>query len=485
MNASSRNRDMDDKPVILINEIGLFRQVARINNGQLTHYLIEPSIESQREGDIYLARVEKVVVGLRAAFVSLGRGQSAFLPLDKKFLNEQRVSAGQLLVVQVQRLSSHSKPARVTLDVTLANPYLVFLPLGDSVVVSKKIKDKNLKRRAQKEFASLYEAHGWGGGYILRNSFVQLSQEQSLEQVQNLQALWSNIKDQVANHSEPRLLQHGVEHSFDVIRDWTLNVPSRLIVQSLDYEDLVSRLTQNIPWLDITQHSSSGALFTYFDVHDQINQLSERKLTLPSGGTLVFDEHEGITSIDVNSAKQASHGKIDWLATNLEAAKVIAQQLRLRNIGGLIVIDFIDMQKDAHKQQLESAFSQCLSSDDAEINVAPLSVFGLVELTRSRRGPSLNQVKSQECQSCLGAGHSPSVLTICDQILIELLDLAGNHPLPAYTIVAAENVVKMLAGLLAEDQLSILDRIKAQANCEIRLSADPHKQQHDYAIVLG
>ncbi len=431
------------KEIIINSSVGETR-IAILENGRLVELFAEQPENERMVGDIYLGKVVNVVEGMHAAFVNIGQSQDAFLHFSdigdtlvdyKSFVDFENVrnspkaktnrpipKEGQELLVQIIKEPISNKGARISTEISLPGRFLVLVPHSDVVGVSKKIYSIKEKRRLKK---LVREIKPKGFGVIVR-TVAEGKDRNTLEaDLDMLLKQWHTLERKLKRASPPALIYKDVAMASSVIRDLFTSDVNRVLVDSKKlYKEIIAYLGDVSPSLcnRVEYYRSNKPIFDTYGIENEIEKSLSRKVWTPSGGYIIFDHTEALVSIDVNSGKfmgrKAPEENI--LKINLEAAREIARQLRLRDIGGIIVIDFIDMLDPNNKKRLYDEFRRELRKDRAQANIAPISEFGLIEMTRERVRPSLLFTFSEPCPTCDGIGRvasKSSVLTKIDRWL--------------------------------------------------------------------
>ena len=383
-------------------------RVAIVENGRLSELFIERMWECQKSGEIYKARVESVLPGMNAAFVGLGDGRNGFLYLnDAKGV---RIKEGGEVLVQVVKTARKNKGARVTTRLSLPGRYLVLVPGGHDVGVSKRI-TREEERARLKEAARAMDTDGFG--VIMRTASEGVDADVLLADLEQLKSLWRDIENNAARQTAPCLLYKDMGLVGRVLRDELNSEVSEIIVDNQEEYDRVKEYleryqkSESLPTLSF--HRGNIPLFEYCDMEKEIDALLDNKVWLKSGAYLVIDQTEALTVIDVNTGKYTGGQSLrdTVLATNLEAAEEIAWQLRLRAIGGIVVVDFIDMEPEEDRKALLAKLEKVCAADRCRVRVYGISQLGLVELTRKRARSDLRSVLTRPCPLC---GTSARVL---------------------------------------------------------------------------
>ncbi|NLL37796.1 MAG: Rne/Rng family ribonuclease [Fretibacterium sp.] len=379
-------------------------RVAILENGRLSEIFIERMWDHQKAGEIYKARVESVLPGINAAFVSIGDGRNAFL-----YLNDAQgmtVLPNQELVVQVTKTARKNKGARVTPRLSLPGRYLVLVPGGDETGVSRRIADDEERKRLR-HFAR--ELKGDDFGLIIRTAAEGVDEAALVQDLESLLSLWHEIEHNASQQMAPCLLYKDMGLLGRVLRDEVHgSVDEILVDREEEFEhvkDFVSRLyVGDRPQVSLYQGLTP--IFEHYGIEREIEQALERKVWLRSGAYLVIEHTEALTVIDVNTGKYV--GSLDMrhtiLDTNLEAADEIARQLRLRAIGGIVVVDFIDMEFEEDRKKLLDRLEEVFQSDRSRARVFSMTQLGLVEITRKRGRPDLKSVLTRGCPFCSDSG---------------------------------------------------------------------------------
>lgn len=427
------------KKEIFINGSMSETRIAILEDGKLVELYVERPENERMVGDIYFGRVVKVIRGMQAAFVDVGMKHDAFLHFSdigdtihcqdsvinvKAELSRDRINGdlvlrvGQEILAQIIKEPISNKGARITTQLSLPGRYLVLVPNDDMVGVSKKIANFKEKRRL-KSLASRIKAEGFG--LIIRTVAENKSEDVLMADLDMVKKSWEKIQKKVKKEKPPCLIHKDMGMTSSIIRDlFTLDI-DRLVVDSRKlHREIITYVKDVAPQLAhrIELYNKKNPVFDEFSIENEIVRGLSRKVWLKSGGYIFFDHTEALVAIDVNSGKFL--GKKDHeqnsLKINLEAATEIARQLRLRDIGGLIVIDFIDMQDDRNKKKLVDEFRRELRKDRAQANTTGISEFGLMEMTRERIRPSLLYSFSEPCPTCGGTGRIISKNTVLTRI---------------------------------------------------------------------
>ena len=383
-------------------------RVAIVENGRLSELFIERMWECQKSGEVYKARVESVLPGMNAAFVGLGDGRNGFL-----YLNDARgvtVKPNGEILVQVVKTARKNKGARVTTRISLPGRYLVLVPGGHDVGVSKRIVREEERARLKEVARSMDTA---GFGVIMRTASEGVDADVLNDDLEQLKALWRDIENNAAKQTAPCLLYKDMGLVGRVLRDELSSEVAQIIVDNQEEYDRVKEYLERYKKAEampsLTFHRSNIPLFEYYDMEKEIDALLDNKVWLKSGAYLVIDQTEALTVIDVNTGKYTGGHSLreTVLATNLEAAEEIAWQLKLRSIGGIVVVDFIDMEPEEDRKALLAKLDEVFAADRCRVRVYGISQLGLVEMTRKRARADLRSVLTRPCPMC---GTSARVL---------------------------------------------------------------------------
>ncbi len=436
---------------ILCNQTGRETRVALIEHGQLTELHIDRGDNRGFVGNVYLGKVVRVLPGMQAAFVDIGLERAAFLYVGDIFTEtlhmhvedgerpetpaphsrngrsghppiQDLLSEGQDIVVQVAKDPIGTKGARLTTHVALPGRYLVFMPTVEHVGISRRI-DRDKERRRLREFVDRHRQPGQG--FIVRTVCENQPVERLKADMDFLVRTWERVQQVAKEQSSPALLHAEYGVLLRTVRDLMDDDVSRVVVDGRDAFDAVRGFMNDfMPRFKDRVHLYRGRepVFDTYGVEAQINKSMGRKVWLKSGGYLVIDQTEALMAIDVNSGKFVGKSSLEetTLQLNLEAVEEVVYQLRLRNIGGLIIIDFIDMEKEPHREQVYRALDEALRADRARTNVLRISDLGLVEMTRKRVQEGLDRYLTESCPTCAGTGVVRSRATLCYEILREL-----------------------------------------------------------------
>jgi ribonuclease G len=436
--------------LLVINADGPETRVALIEKGQLVELYIERRRERGIVGNIYKGRVRRVLPGMQAAFVDIGVEKAAFLyvadvrgaPEDFKSLfvdsddDEPRkspkhaqhaniqdlVKEGQEILIQVAKAPIGTKGARSTSYVSLPGRNLVFMPTVNHVGISRRIGSDKERKRLRAIVDSMRPE---GAGFIVRTVAEGVSEKELHADMEFLIKLWNSILAKNKSARAPALLYNDLDLLLRTVRDlFTPDVDKLIVDNKSEYERLLKFVNAFMPDFGgkIEHYQGREPIFDGYGIEAEIDRALERKVFLKSGGSLIIDQGEALTAIDVNTGKFVGKRSLEETITktNLEACKEVADQLRLRNLGGMIIVDFIDMDKESNREKVMRAFEESLKHDKAKANVTKISELGLVEMTRKRTRESLGRMMTEGCPYCEGKGYIKSKTTVCAEILRQL-----------------------------------------------------------------
>ncbi len=402
--------------------------------------------------------------------------------VDRGIPIQDLLTEGQEIVVQVAKNPLGTKGARITSFITLAGRHIVYMPTVNQISVSRRIEDEKEKERLKTLVSEIGRS---GEGYIVRTAGLGRNKEDFFTDSNFLHKLWDNLKGRSDQQAAPCLLYEDLNLIFRSIRDIFNEDVERLVVDSkIDYEKCIEFCSNYLPHLvdKIELYKEQVPIFDYYGIEIEINRALGRKIWLKSGGFITIDQTEALVAIDVNTGKFVGHTDPEEtiLKTNLEAVKEIVYQLRLRNIGGIIIVDFIDMAKEESKEVVWNALTQELKFDRSRTNILKISELGLVEMTRKRVRESLSQTLCDPCPYCEGKGHIKSPTTICYEIVRTLQRLVTNN-LSRKNITI--EVPQPVYNLLFEEETSYLDQIEKSHNIEVNVRINLKLHQEKYNIL--
>ena len=392
-------------------------RMAIVEDGRLKEYDIKMSVREPTTGNVYKGIVKKVERGLRAAFVDYGGKKNGFLPLhdvSPDYLDEKsgKLEVGQEILVKVLREEKGNKGAMLTTYVSLPGRYIVLMPNKSSTGISRKIEDEHDRKRLKEMMEQVIKEEGIG--FIVRTAGMNRTKQELTRDYQMLLRLFKNLKKKATKVTAPAVIYHDSDFAVRAFRDYYTSDIDEILVDNVDtYRKMrdYCRAVSPRHVKMIKQYKDEIPIFDQYKIEDQITAIYQERVNLKSGAYLVINPTEAMTTIDVNSGRASSRRDVEETAyrTNLEAAKEIARQLRLRDLGGLIVIDFIDMREQKHISEIEKAFKNALSVDRARIQLARISKFGMLELSRQKKQSTIQEISYATCPHCRGSGVRPSI----------------------------------------------------------------------------
>jgi len=499
---------------IIVNSTLNEARVAILENGNPSEIYVERTHSKNVAGNIYKGRVIKVLPGIQSAFVDIGLPKAAFLPaadvyvengervsfledsidggvheiadvvMDKNEPNEippieDMLKEGQEIIVQVAKESIGQKGARLTTHITVPGRYIVLMPGYEHVGVSRKIEEEDERERLRKVLKNIKAVNM---GLIARTVSAGHDEEELTADVDYLTRLWTKIKDKMSAKA-PCLVYEDHGLIFRILRDTATADVSKIVIDSkADFLKIKSFLREFLPDMnmEVALYTNDIPIFDYYNIEIEIGRILDKKVWLKSGGYIIIDQAEALTVIDVNTGKFVGKRNFEdtILKTNLEASKEIAWQLKLRNIGGIIIVDFIDMAKEENKQKVLKTLENDMKNDRAKASVVNISPLGLVEITRKRVQESLSRVLSEACPYCEGRGLVKSKLTIGYDILREVRRIAPFVRNRKIVIEAHPDVVD----ILLDEEKDSVDEIELMMNVHIEATPNENLHIHDYEV---
>jgi len=443
---------------ILINCTPQETRVAVMQAGVPQELHVERSANRGLVGNIYVGRVARVLPGMQSAFVEIGLERAAFLHVADIWEERQGASGagkpierilseGQPLLVQVLKDPIGTKGARLSTQVSIAGRLVVYLPQDPHIGISQRIEDETERQLLRERLAHILPSDETGG-FIIRTVAENATDAELRDDIEYLRKLWHRIRGCAFTSPAPTLLYQDLSLAQRVLRDIAGETTGRIIVDSREnLQKLQAFAREYTPAVlsRLEHYTGERPLFDLFNVEDEIERALARRVELKSGGYLILDQTEAMTTIDVNTGGYVGLRNFDdtIFKTNLEAAQVIARQLRLRNLGGIIIIDFIDMQNEDHRAAVLSELGKALARDRTKITVNGFSALGLVEMTRKRTRESLEHVLCEPCSVCDGRGVVKTAKTVCYEVLREILREARQFDAREFRILASQSVIDL------------------------------------------
>ena len=483
---------------ILINMTPMETRVALVENGVLQEVSLERAHHRGYVGNIYRGKVVRVLPGMQAAFVDVGLERSGFIHVDDIFLTSKQreqmpqtadmdirklLREGQTVNVQVAKDPISSKGARLTTQLSVSSRYLVYMPQVNHVGVSQRIGD-DAERERLRTLVEEDIAEDSNDGYIVRTVAEEAREEEVLADKKFLHQLWGHLEGKLKSAVVPSLVYEDLPLHLRTLRDTQLSEVEKIRVDSGEFfQELKEFSEQFTPEMTgkIERYSDDRPLFYLYGVEDEISRALDKHVPLKSGGDLVIEQTEAMTTVDVNTGTFVGHRNLEEtiFKTNLEAAAAISRQLRLRNLGGIIIIDFIDMQDPEHQRQVHRVLEKSLERDKAKTVITGVSELGLVEMARKRTSESLVQMFCEPCPMCDGKGSMKSAETVCHEILREILREARAFECDKFLVLASPVVVDRL---LDENSANVAD-LEEFLNRPIEFRVEELYSREQYDII--
>ncbi len=484
---------------ILINVTPRETRSALVENGVLREIYIERRNHLGMVGNIYKGKVSRVLPGMQAAFVDIGLERAAFLhasDIRPREVSEEidceheppqindLVSDGQELLVQVVKDPLGTKGARLTTQISIPSRYLVFMPSVQCVGVSQRIEDSEERERLRAMIQQAV-AEGGYGGFIVRTAGEEVPEKDLLHEAALLYKIWESIQDSEKKAGSRTLVHRDLPLEQRTIRDQLKDSVERVRIDSRrTYErckDFAARFNPELA-SRVEYYPGECPIFDLYSVEDEIQKALQRKVPLKSGGYLIIDQTEAMTTIDVNTGSFVGHHNLEEtiFKTNLEATQAIARQLRLRNLGGIIILDLIDMEDEQHQQQVMRSLQKYLDQDHARTHVSAVSSLGLVEMTRKRTRESLEHVLCETCPTCEGRGFLKTPETVCYEIFREIIRESRQYEdSREFLVLAAQEITD----LLLDEESASLAELEEFIGKPVRLQVETFYTTEQFDVV--
>ena len=508
---------------IVINVAEHETRVALLEDGNIAELLIERGDVSDIAGNIYKGKVQRVLPGMQAAFVDIGLNQAAFIyvndlivsnynnnleqlliysnevddsiqsvniegstspAINRDWQIEELITEGQEIMVQVAKAPMGTKGARIITNISLPGHFLVLMPTSDHIGISRRIEDTTERNRLKDMVESLRQNDF---GYIVRTAGEGAQEEKLAYEMGFLNNLWQNVQKKNQSVSAPSLLHKELTVSLRAVRDLLIHEAEKLIIDSRSgYESILSFLDTFMPSLksSVELYEGTESIFDVYNLEGDISRALKKKVWLKSGGYIVIEHTEALVAIDVNTGRYVGKYNLEEtiLKTNLEALREIAYQIRLRDIGGIIVIDFIDMEKKSNQEKVFNALQEVLKKDRSKTNILPMSEMGLIQMTRKRIKKPLTRVLCEACFYCDGEGYLTSKKTICYNIYREILRDSRDMMGVKVTLRVNPEIAEILHG--EENNIIVsLERVIGK-QIVIYPSANLHMEEFDVCEIL-
>jgi len=491
---------------IIINAASEETRVAVLENKEVVELYIDRRRESGIAGNTYKGKVVKILPGIQSAFVDIGLEKAAFLYVSDagadaeeyaRMIEEEGLEGrtefktqhsiedilqeGQEIMVQVSKEPIGTKGARITSYLSLPGRYLVLMPTVEHIGISRRIKDGKERARLKEIVQSIRKP---GMGYIIRTASEEVDRESLTADAEFLELLWENIQRKKEGVSAPALLYSELDLTFRTVRDLFTSKVDRLVIDSRsEYERIGEFVRLYLPGMlpRLELHEGEEPIFEAYDIEAEINRALDKKVWLKSGGYIVIDHAEALTVIDVNTGKYV--GKRDpeetITQTNLEAVKEVAYQLRLRNIGGIIIIDFIDMEKEKNREKVFNAMQEAFAKDRARTNIIRMSELGLIEMSRKRTKENLMRTLCEPCNYCGGRGYTKSVTTIGYELFRKIRKLSRITKDKKILVTVHPSV----ANFIFDEERQIIEELEKEYQKRIVIKGDPGIHVEEYDIL--
>ena len=483
---------------ILINVTPRETRVAALQSGVVQELMVERATGRGLVGNVYMGRVARVLPGMQSAFIEIGLERAAFLHIADIWENrrngelrgdpvkpiEKLLAEGQPLLVQVIKDPIGTKGARLSTQVSIAGRLLVYLPQDPHIGISQRIGDEAERSALRERLRGLVPPEE-KGGFIVRTLAEAAAREELAADVAYLRHLWADIREAALGAAPPRLLYQDLSLAQRVLRDSVTDATERVLVDSREnYVKLIAfaeAYTPNVAGR-LAHYTGERPLFDLYNVEQEIEKALARRVELKSGGYLIIDQTEAMTTVDVNTGGFVGTRSFDdtVFKTNLEAAQTIARQLRLRNLGGIIIVDFIDMDSDEHRHAVLEEFKRALARDRTRLTVNGFTQLGLVEMTRKRTRESLAHVLCEPCPTCEGRGEVKTARTVCYEILREILREARQFNAREFRVLSSQAV----NDLFLEEESAALAELSDFIGKPISMQVETGYMQEQFDIVL-
>lgn len=480
---------------ILINVAPTETRAALLENGVLQELFIERDADQGHVGNIYCGKVIRVLPGMQAAFVDIGLERTAFLHINDinlSAINKAEntdiasvVHQGQLLTVQVMKEPLGTKGARLTTYYSLSSHYLVYMPDNSNVGISQRIEDESTRNHLHEAVKNLAEQHQVKGGFIVRTAAECVEEAELASDMLLLQKQWQRARKAVKNAKAGDLLHKDLPLMQRVLRDAVQGGVEQVLVDDEAESKVLQEFAEEyVPEAAATVRFYNGRrpIFDIYAIEDEISKALSRRVDLKSGGYVIFDQTEAMTTVDVNTGGFVGRNTLEETAykTNLEAAVAIARQLRVRNLGGMIIVDFIDMQDAEHRRQLNRSFDLALAQDRAKTSRYELRELGLAALTRKRTRESLEHILCDECTTCDGQGRIRSITTVLNDLFRDIYREANTHPNKQLVLVVAPDVGEMLL----EEASERISDLETELDIAVRVRIEAQYARDQFDVIL-
>lgn len=488
---------MHNEEKVLVNVTPNETRVAWVENGVLQEVWVERANKRGLVGNIYLGKVERVLPGMQAAFVNIGLERAAFLHVSdichKAIGHEDEeceditklLRQGQKIMVQVLKDPLGTKGARVTMQVTIPSRMLVYMPVEKTLGVSQKIDSDEERERLREMVKTIPEYDATEGGVIVRTVAEGADFHEMRADMIYLQRLWNGVQEKSKAARKPSLIYEDLPLYLRILRDIPIERIEKIRVDSTEtlgkmqafIETYVMELQDCLGL-----YQGERPIFDLYNIEEEIQTALNKRVNLKSGGYLIIDQTEAMTTIDVNTGAFVGHKNLEETIyrTNLEATQAIARQLRLRNLGGIIILDFIDMDVKEHQDHVLAALEKELTKDRVKTSISNISNLGLVEMTRKRTRESLERTLCEPCPVCSGRGTVKTAETVAYEIFREITRMARTFDADKYRVIAAESVVSRIM----DEESSSVAELEAFLDKSIRFQAESTYAAEQFDVVM-
>ncbi|CBL44205.1 Ribonuclease G (RNase G) [gamma proteobacterium HdN1] len=487
---------------ILINVTPMETRAAIVENGVVQEIFVERSVKRGLVGSIFKGKVVRVLPGMQAAFVDIGLERAAFLHAKDIWVKDrpenseggeavgnigELVYEGHSIVVQVTKDMIGTKGARLTTYLSIPSRYLVYMPHTDHIGVSQRIEQEEERERLRSTMEHVLEGveDVDKKGFILRTAAEGADEDSLRHDVEFLCRLWRSIRARIHMATPVSIVHSDLPLSLRILRDEVCPTVDKIRIDSRETHVRALEFTRDfMPHVEslIEHYPGERPIFDLYGVENEIQKALGRQVQLKSGGYLIIDQTEAMTTIDVNTGAFVGHRNLEEtiFKTNLEAAQAIARQLRLRNLGGIIIIDFIDMEEVDHQHQVLRIFEKMLERDHAKTKITQVSELGLVEMTRKRTRESLERVLCEPCPTCQGRGTVKTAETLCYEIFREILRQSRAYEAESFLVIASQAVVDRLVD---EESANVAD-LEQFIGRTIRFQVESFYSPEHFDVVL-
>lgn len=478
---------------LLINVTPRETRVAVVENGMLQEVFIERVSSRGIVSNLYKGQVKRILPGMQAAFIDIGLERTAFLHAsdilgysleNKEDAISQLLQDGDEIIVQVIKDPMGTKGARLTTNITIPSRYLVFMPDGSNVGISQRIDDESERQRLKDIVLDFKTVEKDDGGYIVRTVAEGAEVLALQSDMLFLRKLWASIQNKMIHSAVGECIYEDLPLMLKVLRDrFTMEIEKIRIDSRETFNKVKKFIEEFIPNLAslLEYYPGERPIFDIYGVEDEIQKALHQKVQLKSGGYLIIDQTEAMTTIDVNTGAYVGHKNQQEtiFKTNLEAAQSLARQLRLRNLGGIIIIDFIDMLEEEHKRQVLRALEKSLEKDHTKSKISEVSALGLVQMTRKRTRESLGHILCETCPTCNGRGSLRTAETVCYEIFREILREARQFDTEQLLVLASQDVVD----LLLDEEATSLAELESFIGKPVRFQVESLYVQEQYDVI--